>query len=124
MLGVVLEAKATPWVFFLHLAENGALAPDGRTLYQDAIALGVVLLGVQAAVGVELRELAPPAGVTRYAAARPAAGAERSSPRGAVASIGRCSAPLAGRTASVRSTTGAGIGSGTGGACAVARAGV
>ena len=50
VLGVVLEAKATPWVFFLHLAENGALAPDGRSLYQDAAALGVIFLGVKAAL--------------------------------------------------------------------------
>ena len=50
LLGVALEARATPWVFFLHLAENGALAPDGRSLYQDAAALGVIFVGVKAAL--------------------------------------------------------------------------
>jgi hypothetical protein len=49
VLGAVLEARAVPWVFFFHLAENGALAPDGRTTFQSLSALAVILVGVKAA---------------------------------------------------------------------------
>ena len=49
VLGAVLEARAVTWVFFFHLAENGALAPDGRTTFQSLSALAMILVGVKAA---------------------------------------------------------------------------
>jgi hypothetical protein len=48
-LGLALEARAVPWVFFFHLAENGALAPDGRTTLQSVAGLAIVIAGVRAA---------------------------------------------------------------------------
>jgi hypothetical protein len=48
-LGVVLEARAVPWVFFFHLAESGALAPAGRSLTQNLGALALIFAGTKAA---------------------------------------------------------------------------
>ena len=49
VLGAVLEARAVTWVFFFHLAENGALAPDGRSTFETLAALAVILAGVRTA---------------------------------------------------------------------------
>ena len=49
MLGLLLEAKAAPWALFIHLAENSALGPPGRTPIEALAALGIVLLGMKAA---------------------------------------------------------------------------
>jgi hypothetical protein len=49
VLGAVLEARAVTWVFFFHLAENGALGPDGRSTFESLAALAVILAGVKTA---------------------------------------------------------------------------